>query len=100
MSEIGFQLQRYQFFMAFAGVKTTPVKKVLKPKSALSCRLCGATVTNGGYYGLTLDRTSFPASDTPEKLLKYLFENFFVILSGRKPVCWAACSLQEELSAH
>ena len=65
--------------MAFAGVKKTPVKKVLKQKSALSCRLCGATVTNGGYYSLTLDRTSFPgnevASDTPEKFLKYLFEN-------------------------
>ena len=90
--------------MAFAGVKKTPVKKVLKQKSALSCRLCGATVTNGGYYSLTVDRTSFPgngvASDTPEKFLKYLFENFFVIPSGRKPVCWAAFSLQEELSAH
>ena len=51
-----------------------------------------------------MDRTSFPgnevASDTPEKFLKYLFENFFVIPSGRKPVCWAAFSLQEELSAH
>ena len=46
--------------MAFAGVNTTPVKKVLNPKSALSCRLCGASVANGGYYSLT--------SDTAEKL--------------------------------
>lgn len=63
MSEMGFQLQklkRCQFSMAFAGVNTTPVKKVLNPKSALSCRLCGASVANGGYYSLT--------SDTPEKL--------------------------------
>ena len=85
MSEIGFQLQRCQFFMALAGVKISPVNKVLKPKSALSCRLCGATVTNGGHYSLTSDRTSFPgnevASDTPEKFLLYLFENFFVIPS-------------------
>ena len=48
-------LQKCQFFMAFAGVKTTPVKKVLNPKSALSCRLCGASVANGGYYSLTSD---------------------------------------------
>ena len=74
--------------MALAGVKATPVNKILKPKSALSsvsCRLCGATVTNGGYYSLTSDRTSFPgnevASDTPEKFLIYLFQNFFVIPS-------------------
>ena len=63
MSEMGFQLQklkRCQFAMAFAGVNTTPVKKVLNPKSALSCRLCGASVANGGYYSLT--------SDTAEKL--------------------------------
>ena len=63
MSEMGFQLQklkRCQFSIAFAGVNTTPVKKVLNPKSALSCRLCGASVANGGYYSLT--------SDTPEKL--------------------------------
>ena len=63
MSEMGFQLQklkRCQFSMAFAGVNTTPVKKVLNPKSALSCRLCGASVANGGYYSLT--------SDTAEKL--------------------------------
>ena len=62
MSEMGFQLQklkRCQFSMAFAGVNTTPVKKVLNPKSALSCRLCGASVANGGYYSLT--------SDTAEK---------------------------------
>ena len=66
--------------MALAGVKTTPVNKFLKPKSAT-----GATVTNGGYYSLTSDRTSFPgneiASDNPEKFLIYLFENFFVIPS-------------------
>ena len=71
--------------MTLAGVKTTLVNKVLKLKSALSCRLCGPTVTNGGYYSLTSDRTSFPgnevASDTPEKFLIYLFENFFVIPS-------------------
>lgn len=66
MSEMGFQLQklkRCQFSMAFAGVNTTPVKKVLNPKSALSCRLCGARVANGGYYSLT--------SDTAEKLSIY-----------------------------
>ena len=59
MSEMGFQLQklkRCQFAMAFAGINTTPVKKVF----ALSCRLCGASVANGGYYSLT--------SDTAEKL--------------------------------
>ena len=71
--------------MALAGVKTTPVNKVLKTKSALYCHLCGATATNGGYYSLTSDRTSFPgneiASNTPEKFLVYLFENFFVIPS-------------------
>ena len=62
MSEMGFQLQKLKGvnFMAFAGVKTTPVKKVLNPKSALSCRLCGAKLANGGYYSLT--------SDTAEKL--------------------------------
>ena len=42
--------------MAFVGVNTTPVMKVLNPKS---CRLCGASVANGGYYSLT--------SDTAEK---------------------------------
>ena len=60
MSEMGFQLQklkRCQFSMAFVGVNTTPVMKVLNPKS---CRLCGASVANGGYYSLT--------SDTAEKL--------------------------------
>ena len=44
--------------MPFAG--TTPVKKVLNLRSALSCRLCGASVANCGYYSLT--------SDTAEKL--------------------------------
>ena len=58
MSEMGFQLQKLT--EAFAGVNTTPVNKVLNPKSALSCRVCGASVANGGYYSLT--------SDTAEKL--------------------------------
>ena len=79
MSEMGFQLQklkRCQFAMAFAGVNTTPVKKVLNPKSALSCRLCGASVANGGYYSLT--------SDTAEKLL---FVREFLRYSVLKKTC-------------
>ena len=38
--------------MAFAGVKTTLVKKVPSSNSSL-CRVCGSQVyVNGGFYGL------------------------------------------------
>ena len=39
--------------MAFAGVRTTPVKTVPKSNYSLSCRLCEVSVvSNGGYYSL------------------------------------------------
>ena len=49
------------FCMAFAGVKTTPVKNVINSKSSFSWCLCEVrVVANGGYYG--------PCSDNTKKL--------------------------------
>ena len=43
--------------MTFAGVKTTPVKKILNSKSSLFCLLCedNVVVSSRGYYRLASD---------------------------------------------
>ena len=72
--------------MAITEAKTTPVKKVKISKSSLSFCLCEVSVVaNGGYYSL--------CSDNAKKL-------YICARIRRESVCWAACSVQEVLSAH